>query len=204
MPSKGTLGNSLQRSMIVTFSKDREHQWTSECLSVINLWDHLEPCSFFKTNRGRCEINHLAKRGVQHMRIPLFLIVREWKECRISPNKVGTGLWGMKILIAFISMSWSGFGNKTNPYMRRDKISSKGCKSRVFQQSWAFSNKNLTRNPLTPLLISQLVVTSDCCKCSAREISSGFGYLSVPLDGSWLRIGILKSWENSSRVGTSW
>ena len=38
-----------------------------QCSSIINLWDHLKPCSFLKTDWGRCEINHLATRGVQHI-----------------------------------------------------------------------------------------------------------------------------------------
>ena len=53
-----------------------------------------------------------------------------------------------------------------------------------FQQSLAFSNKNLAKNTLTPLLVSQLVVTLDCCKCSARAISSDLGSLSIQLKGS--------------------
>ena len=36
--------------MRMTFSLDREHQCTSECVRVINRCDHLKPCSFFRTD----------------------------------------------------------------------------------------------------------------------------------------------------------
>ena len=178
-----TLGNSPQCSMKVKSFWEKRHQRISKWESDISLWDHFNLCSFFITDWGRCEINHLESNGMQHMRVSCLLIVRAWRECRTSQCKVGTGLRVRNILMVFTSINWSRLGNSTKPYISNAKMSSNAWKLIALRNSRAFFIRNLARKPLTPLLVSQLASMSDRFRCNVDAMSSYFRAYSEPVKG---------------------
>jgi len=66
--------------------------------------------------RGKCEVNQVCSKGVQHMITPCPLLVQSWMERNVSSaSKVGTGFWVKKIWMAFMSTKLSIFGKSTMP-----------------------------------------------------------------------------------------